>query len=61
MTASEPIHATVRFYGELNDFLPAGRRSRDIPCTVAERTTVKDLIERLGVPHPDRGSCRGAR
>ncbi|HOO71065.1 MAG TPA: Mut7-C RNAse domain-containing protein [Spirochaetota bacterium] len=42
---------TVRFYEELNDFLPAGMRKKDIPCAFNGRRSVKDLIESLGVPH----------
>lgn len=44
---------TVRVYGALNDFLP--RRSRHVPRPVAleRRAAVKDVIEGLGVPHPE--------
>jgi len=42
---------TIRFYEELNDFLPRESRKRDIEFTFAGRRSVKDLIESLGVPH----------
>jgi len=41
----------VRFYGELNDFLPAGQRHRSFLRRLSQPTTVKDLVEGLGVPH----------
>jgi uncharacterized protein with PIN domain len=42
---------TMRFYEELNDFLPEERRKRDFQVSIECRTSVKDLIESLGVPH----------
>lgn len=42
---------TLRFYEELNDFLPPERRKRDFVVRLDHRTSVKDLIESLGVPH----------
>lgn len=42
---------TIRFYEELNDFLPPERRKRDISFSFAGRRSVKDLIESFGVPH----------
>lgn len=47
------MHVQVRFYAELNDFLRPERRGRDIAVDVAAGTTVKDLIESLGVPHTE--------
>jgi uncharacterized protein with PIN domain len=44
-------HATFRFYEELNDFLPAGRKKRDFQVFFRPRSTVKDVIVSLGVPH----------
>ena len=43
----------VRVYGPLNDFLPARQRQSTSIRTLQGRTTVKDLIESLGVPHPE--------
>ena len=43
---------SVRFYGSLNDFLPAPRRQSTLVCSVDSSPSVKDLVEALGVPHP---------
>ena len=45
--------ATLRFYEELNDFLPAGKRKVDIPVEVDRARSVKDAIEAEGVPHTE--------
>jgi hypothetical protein len=45
--------ASVRFYGSLNDFLPAARRQSTIVCPFDNSPSVKDLLEALGVPHPE--------
>ncbi len=42
---------TIRFYEELNDFLPAAKRKRDIVHTFKGKRSVKDLVESFGVPH----------
>jgi uncharacterized protein with PIN domain/sulfur carrier protein ThiS len=44
---------TVRIYGPLNDFLPPEYRQADKRVTLRDKTSVKDLIEGLGVPHPE--------
>jgi len=41
----------IRYYEELNDFLPPDRKKRDIAFSFAGRRSVKDLIESMGVPH----------
>jgi uncharacterized protein len=46
-------HATFRFYEELNDFLPAEQRKRDVAYTFHVAPSVKDAIESFGVPHPE--------
>jgi uncharacterized protein with PIN domain len=43
----------IRFYAELNDFLPAARRARAFSHGAAANTPLKDVIEGLGVPHPE--------
>lgn len=43
----------MRFYAELNDFLPAARRQREFPHTFSGTPSVKDTIEALGVPHAE--------
>ena len=42
--------ATFRFYEELNDFLPVERRKRDFSVSFRQPSTVKDVIQSLGVP-----------
>lgn len=44
---------TVWFSGNLNDFLPPRRRGQAIETRPAEGAAAKDLIESLGVPHPE--------
>lgn len=44
---------TVRFYEELNDYLPRAMRKRDIERPLGEGQTVKHVIEALGVPHTE--------
>ncbi len=45
--------AEFRFYGSLNDFLGSGRRQRPFVHAFQGRASVKDMIEALGVPHPE--------
>ena len=45
--------ATLRFYEELNDFLPRDRRQRDIRLEFRPPAPVRHLIETLGVPHTE--------
>jgi uncharacterized protein with PIN domain len=45
--------ASVRFYGSLNDFLPAACRQSTLVCGFNSSPSVKDLVEALGVPHPE--------
>jgi uncharacterized protein len=43
----------LRFYEELNDFLPEEKRKKRFAHQFIDRTSVKDLIESLGVPHTE--------
>jgi len=43
----------IRFYAELNDFLPVGCRQVWFALPVAQRTSVKHLVASLGVPHTE--------
>ncbi|HET8668345.1 MAG TPA: Mut7-C RNAse domain-containing protein [Terriglobales bacterium] len=45
--------ARFRFYAELNDFLPPQLRYRDFEHCFALPGSVKDMIESVGVPHPE--------
>jgi uncharacterized protein len=44
---------SVRFYGSLNDFLPPVHRQATLVCAFGSSPSVKDLVEALGVPHPE--------
>lgn len=44
---------TLRFYAELNDFLPPYQRQKSFVKTVNGRVSIKHLIESLGVPHAE--------
>lgn len=45
--------ASIRFYAELNDFLPAPQRSREVEHRFDVGGSVKDAIEAFGVPHTE--------
>lgn len=45
--------AFFRFYEELNDFLPEEKRKVRFTHFYTDRTSVKDMIESLGVPHSE--------
>jgi uncharacterized protein len=45
--------AWFRFYEELNDFLPLGKRKKLFPYSFIGTPSVKDSIEALGVPHAE--------
>src|SRR5712692_1716109 len=45
--------ANIRFYAELNDFLPPERRNRTTSYAFTVSGSVKDMIEALGVPHTE--------
>lgn len=43
--------AYFRFYAELNDFLPLGKRGKLFSYSFSGTPSVKDAIEAMGVPH----------
>lgn len=45
--------AYVRFWAELNFFLPSKKREKVIIHSFKKRPSIKDMIESLGVPHPE--------
>ncbi len=45
--------AFIRFYAELNDFLPPDRKQITLPHLFEARASVKDMIEALGIPHTE--------
>ncbi len=48
---SKKYNITIRFYEELNDFLPVKMYKKDIEYSFPGRRSIKDLIEAIGVPH----------
>ncbi|MGD9096295.1 MAG: Mut7-C RNAse domain-containing protein [Chromatiales bacterium] len=44
---------TIRFYEELNDFLPPERRKQDLLQPLNHPCSVKDFIENIGIPHTE--------
>ncbi len=44
---------SIRFYAELNDFLPPARRQKRFVYRCAQEATIKNTIENLGVPHTE--------
>lgn len=51
--AAAAVHATFRFYAELNDFLSPERRGRGFTVPSARAATTKHMVEALGVPHTE--------
>jgi len=51
--AAKSGEVTLRFYEELNDFLPKERRKRPFRVRFHDGDTVKAVIESLGVPHTE--------
>jgi uncharacterized protein with PIN domain len=51
MDGRSMYRVTIRFYEELNDFLPPVKRKKDIDFEFPGRRSVKDLIESFCVPH----------
>jgi uncharacterized protein len=47
--------AKFEFYGNLNDFLPPEQQQVEFTHYFKARSSVKDMIESLGVPHPEVG------
>lgn len=43
--------ALIRFYEELNDFLPEGKKRRPITYRFFGSPSIKDVVEALGIPH----------
>jgi len=41
----------IRFYEELNDFLPPDKKKKEFSYSFTDKRSIKDLIESLGVPH----------
>ncbi len=50
---TRPPEVELRFYAELNDFLPPSRRQHPFHLEIAPHRTVKDVVESVGVPHTE--------
>lgn len=48
--------ANFRFHGELNDFLAPSKKQGVIVRYFQERASIKDMIEAIGIPHPEVNS-----
>lgn len=48
----------IRFFAELNDFLPADRKEILFRCSFKGNPSIKHLIESLGIPHTEVGLIR---
>jgi hypothetical protein len=46
---------TIRVYGQLDDFLSPGRRGAAAVRRIDGSPAVKDVVEAIGVPHPEVG------
>lgn len=51
--SSNVKNITIRFYEELNDFLPKEKKKTRFNYEFFGRESVKDLIEAIGVPHTE--------
>jgi uncharacterized protein len=49
----KPFTVRLRFHGDLNVFLGSKAGDELIERTLAEKTSIKDVIESCGVPHPE--------
>ena len=48
-----PFSVRLSLHGNLDFFLPPRTRRKDITRSLSEKTSVKDVIESCGVPHPE--------
>ena len=49
----KPFKVRLRFHGDLNVFLGSKAGDAVIERRLAEKTSIKDVIESCGVPHPE--------
>ena len=49
----EPFTVGLDFYGDLDFFLRSRMPGRPVERTLTEKTSIKDVIESCGVPHPE--------
>ena len=48
-----PFTVQLNFHGDLDFFVRSGTRGRTIERRLSEKTSVKDVIEACGAPHPE--------
>jgi uncharacterized protein with PIN domain len=51
----KPFSVRLNLHGDLDFFLPSRTRRKSIERSLAEKTSIKDVIESCGVPHPEVG------
>src|SRR4029077_13111097 len=51
----KPFSVRINLHGDLDFFLPTRIRRKSIERSLTEKTSIKDVIESCGVPHPDVG------
>jgi uncharacterized protein len=49
----DPFTVRLNLHGDLDFFVRSGARGRPIERSLSEKTSVKDVIESCGVPHPE--------
>jgi len=49
----KPFTVRLNFHGDLDFFLPSKTRRKSIERSLSEKTSIKDVIESCGVPHPE--------
>src|SRR2546421_338806 len=49
----KPFSVRLNFHGDLGFFLRSRTRSGSIERSLSEKTSVKDVIESCGIPHPE--------
>ena len=51
----KPFSVRLNLHGDLDFFLPTRTRRKSIERGLTEKTSIKDVIESCGVPHPEVG------
>jgi uncharacterized protein with PIN domain len=51
----KPFSVRLNLHGDLDFFLPTRIRRKSIERSLTEKTSIKDVIESCGVPHPEVG------
>jgi uncharacterized protein with PIN domain len=49
----KPFSVRLNLHGDLDFFLPSRTRRKSIERSLTEKTSIKDVIESCGVPHPE--------